>query len=111
MTGALPAAALQTALFDPTALTAVVTWDGTTGDPTDKAFVVLYDDESKRGVYAVEVARSAGAATLAAATLAAATFANVSSYSDVYAYLAFYHINPDGSGANSNTAVLKATPS
>jgi hypothetical protein len=106
MTGALPAAALQTALFDPTALTAVVTWDGTTGDPTDKAFIVLYDDESKRSVYAVEVARSAGTATLAAAT-----FANVSSYSAVYAYLAFYHINPDGSGANSNTAVLKATPS
>jgi hypothetical protein len=106
MTGALPAAALQTAVFDSTALTAVVTWDGTPGDPTDKAFVVLYDDESKRSVYAVEVARSAGAATLAAATVA-----NGSAYSAVYAYLAFYHINPDGSGANSNTAVLKATPS
>jgi hypothetical protein len=48
MTSDLPAAALQAALFDRTALTAVVTLDGTPGDPTDKAFVVLYDDESKR---------------------------------------------------------------
>jgi hypothetical protein len=106
MTGELAGAEISTAVFDGAALTATVTWDGTTGEADDKAFVIIYDDESKRVAYTVDVARSAGTVTLDAAG-----FANVSSYTEVYAYLAFYKINPDGSGVNSTTTALKATKS
>jgi hypothetical protein len=93
---------ITTAEFDSTTLTAVVTWDTTRGEPTDKAFIVVYDDESKRTVHAVED-RSVGTVTIDASS-----FANVSAYNDIYAYLAFYHIAADGSGANSNTTASRA---
>jgi hypothetical protein len=92
------------AVFDGAALTATITWAGTTGAGADQAFAIIYDNASKRVAYAVEVARSAGTVTLDAAA-----FANVSSYSDIYAYLAFYNIHPDGSGVNSDTTAFKAT--
>jgi hypothetical protein len=103
MSGDLTPAAIGTATFDATNFTAVVTWDGTGGDATDKAFILIYDDESKRTASAVEVARDAGTATIDVKS-----FANVSAYNEIYAYLAFYRINADGSGGNSNTSVLKA---
>jgi hypothetical protein len=102
MSGELASAAIATAVFNATDLTATVTWDGTVGDATDKAFVVVYDDESKRTVHAVEVARGAGTATIDAAALA-----NVSAYNDIYAYLAFYRIEENGNGLNSVTTALK----
>jgi hypothetical protein len=102
MTGELTSTPITTAVFSSTAMTAVVTWDGTVGEATDKAFVVVYDDESKRAVHAVEIARNDGTVTIDASK-----FANVSSYDNIYAYLAFYHIAENGSGLNSETAVLK----
>jgi hypothetical protein len=104
MSGELTSAAITTAVFDTASLTTTVTWDGTVGEPTDKAFVVVYDDEGKRTVNAVEVDRSAGTVTIDASV-----FANVSAYNDIYAYLAFYRIDPSGSGLNSVTTALKAT--
>jgi hypothetical protein len=104
MDGELTSTPITTAVFNSTAMTAVVTWDGTTGDKNDKAFVVVYDDESKRTVHAVEVGRSDGTITIDASK-----FANVSSYEKIYAYLAFYHIADDGSSANSGTTALQAT--
>jgi hypothetical protein len=103
MSGELKSAAIASATFDSTALTAVVTWN-MLGKATDKAFIVVYDDESKRTVYADEVDRSAGTVTIDASV-----FADVSSYGEIYAYLAFYAIAADGSGMNSETTVLKAT--
>jgi hypothetical protein len=104
MSGELTSAAITTAVFDTASLTATVTWDGTVGEATDKAFVVVYDDEGKRTVNAVEVDRSAGTVTIDASV-----FANVSAYNDIYAYLAFYRIDADGKGMNSVTTALKAT--
>jgi hypothetical protein len=104
MSGELTTVPIATAVFDSTALTATVTWDGTIGDANDKAFVLVYDDESKHTVHTVEVDRSAGTVTIDASS-----FANVSSYNEIYAYLAFYHINEDGTGANSETRAVKAT--
>jgi hypothetical protein len=104
MSGELTSTPITTAVFNNTAMTAIVTWDGTMGEATDKALVVVYDNESKRSVHAVEVDRDSGTVTIDASK-----FANVSSYNDMYAYLAFYHINEDGSGMNSATAVLKVT--
>jgi hypothetical protein len=104
MSGELTSAAIATAEFDSAALKATVTWDGTVGEATDKAFVVIHDDESKRTVHAAEIDRSAGTVTIDAAA-----FANVSSYSEIYAYLAFYHIDENGAGENSVTAALKVT--
>jgi hypothetical protein len=104
MTGELTAAPITTAVFNSTALTAVVTWDSAAGEATDKALVVVYDNESKRTVHAVEVDRNVGTVTIDASK-----FANVSSYDDIYAYLAFYRITEDGSGLNSTTTVLKVT--
>jgi hypothetical protein len=104
MSGELTSVPIATAEISSTALTATVTWDGTVGEATDKAFVVVHDDESKRTVYATEVDRSVGTVTIDASS-----FANVSSYSKVYAYLSFYRIAEDGSGVNSETAALKAT--
>jgi hypothetical protein len=103
MSGDLAQETITAATFDATTFTAVVTWDGTAGEAADKAFILIYDDESKHTAYAVEVARDAGTATVDVKS-----FANVSSYNEIYAYLAFYHINDDGSGRNSNTSVLKA---
>jgi hypothetical protein len=102
MSGELTTVPITTAEFDSTALTTKVTWDGSVGEATDKAFIVIYDDESKRTVHAVEVDRSVGTVTIDASS-----FANVSAYNDIYAYLAFY-IAEDGSGLNSNTTALKA---
>jgi hypothetical protein len=104
MSGELTSAAITTAVFDTASLTTTVTWDGTVGEATDKAFVVVYDDEGKRTVNAVEVDRSAGTVTIDASV-----FANVSAYDDIYAYLAFYRIDADGKGMNSVTTALKAT--
>jgi hypothetical protein len=104
MSGELTSAAIATAEFDSAALTATVTWNGTAGAAADKAFIVVHDDESKRTVYAAEIDRSAGTVTIDAAA-----FANVSSYSEIYAYLAFYHIAENGAGENSVTAALKVT--
>jgi hypothetical protein len=104
MTGELTTTLIATAVFDRTALTGTVTWDGSKGDQTDKAFVILYDDESKHIVYIDEIDRSVGTATIDASS-----FANVSGYNDIYAYLAFYHITEDGSGLNSETTALKVT--
>jgi hypothetical protein len=53
-------------------------------------------------------ASSAWAGHVGTVTINASSIANVSAYNDIYAYLAFYHIAADGSGANSNTAALKA---
>jgi hypothetical protein len=103
MEGELTSTSIGTAVFDSTALTAVVTWDGSMGDAADKAFVVIHDDESKHTAYATEIARSAGTVTIDTSS-----FANVSAYNDIYTYLAFYHINDDGSGLNSGTTALKA---
>jgi hypothetical protein len=83
-----------------------IVWN-TLGKATDKAFIVVivvYDDESKRIVYADDIDRSVGTVTLDASV-----FADVSSYGEIYAYLAFYTIAADGSGMNSETTVLKAT--
>jgi hypothetical protein len=104
MVGELATTLITTAVFDSTALTTTVSWDGSKGDQTDKAFVVVYDDESKHTVYATEIDRSVGTVTIDASK-----FANVSKYDDIYAYLAFYNISDDGSGQNSNTTALKAT--
>jgi hypothetical protein len=104
MSGELVSTAIATALFDGTNLTATVTWDGTVGDATDKAFVVVYDDESKRTVHTDEISRSDGTVAIDASA-----FANVSTYGEIYAYLSFYHIGDNGKGFNSNTSVLKAT--
>jgi hypothetical protein len=104
MSGDLAGAEIAEAVFDGAALTATVTWDGTTGEGADQAFAIIYDNASKRVAYAVEVARSAGTVTIDAAA-----FANVSAYNDIYAYLAFYNIHPDGSGVNSDTTALKAS--
>jgi hypothetical protein len=103
MSGELTSVHIATAEFNSTSFAATVTWDGTVGETTDKAFIVLYDNESNHIAYAVEVLRSAGTVTIDAST-----FANVSTYSDIYAYLAFYHI-ADGSGKNSGTTALKVT--
>jgi hypothetical protein len=102
MTGELTSVTITTAVFYSTALTAVVTWDGTVGEASDKAIIVIHDNESKRTVHATEVNRDAGTVTIDASK-----FANVSSYDDIYAYLAFYKINDDGSGSNSDTTALK----
>jgi hypothetical protein len=104
MSGELASAAIATAVFDSSALTATITWDGTVGDATDKAFIVVYDDESKRTVHTAEIIRSAGTVTIDASA-----FADVSTYNDIYAYLAFYHLDDNGKGFNSNTSRLKAT--
>jgi hypothetical protein len=104
MSGELTSAPITTATFDSTALTATVTWDGTIGEATDKAFIVIYDDESKHTAYAVEVDRSAGTVEINVSS-----FANVSAYEEIYAYIAFYQIAEDGSGQNSGTASIKAT--
>jgi hypothetical protein len=103
MSGELQSAAIASATFDSTALTAAVTWN-TLGQATDKAFIVVYDDESKRIVYADDIDRSVGTAALDASV-----FADLSSYGEIYAYLAFYTIAANGSGMNSETTVLKAT--
>jgi hypothetical protein len=104
MTGELTSAPITTAVFDSSTLSAVVTWNGTAGEATDKAFIVVYDNESKRAVNAVEIDRSTGTVTIDASV-----FANVSAYNDIYAYLAFYRIAEDGSGSNSETTALKVT--
>jgi hypothetical protein len=104
MAGELTTTLITTAVFDSTALTTTVTWDGAKGDQTDKALVVVYDDESKHTVYLVETMRSAGTVTIDTSS-----FANVSTYNEIYVYLAFYNISDDGSGQNSNTIALKAT--
>jgi hypothetical protein len=104
MSGGLTSVPITTAEFNSTSFAAAVTWDGTVGEATDKAIVVLYDNESNHIAYAVEVLRSAGTVTIDASN-----FANVSTYSDIYAYLAFYHIADDGLGQNSGTTVLKVT--
>jgi hypothetical protein len=104
MSGELVSVAIATAVFDTVNLIATVTWDGTVGEATDKAFVTVYDDESKRTVHAVEVDRSTGTVTIPATA-----FANVSTYNDIYAYLAFYRLNEDGSGLNSVTTAIKVT--
>jgi hypothetical protein len=104
MSGELTSASITSATFDSTALTAVVTWDTTRGEATDKAFIVVYDDDSKRTVHAVEVDRSVGTVTISANS-----FADVSRYENIYAYIAFYHINEDGSGQNSETTARKVT--
>jgi hypothetical protein len=104
MSGELTSAPITTATFDSTALTATVTWDGTIGEATDKALIVIYDDESKHTAYAVEVDRNAGTVEINASS-----FANVSAYEEIYAYIAFYRIAEDGSGLNSGTASIKAT--
>jgi predicted dinucleotide-utilizing enzyme len=104
MSGELVSAAIVTAVFDSSALTATITWDGAVGEATDKALILVYDDESKRTVHEVEVDRSAGTVTIDASA-----FANVSTYNDIYVYLAFYHIHADGGGSNSNTTALKVT--
>jgi hypothetical protein len=104
MSGELTSVPIATAEVSSTALTATVTWDGTVGAVEDKAFVVIHDDESKRTVYTTEIDRNVGTVTIDISL-----FANVSSYDRVYAYIAFYKINEDGSGMNSETAALKAT--
>jgi hypothetical protein len=106
MSGELTTNPIITAVFNSTALTATITWDDTKGAATDKAFVVIYDNDnkSKRIAYAAEVDRSA-----ATVTIDTSTFADVSDYNDIYAYLAFYHIAEDGSGSNSTTTALKVT--
>jgi hypothetical protein len=106
LSGDLIAAAITAATFDPATFEATITWDNAHGDAADKAFIVLYDNESKKTVYTTEIDRSAGTCTIDAAA-----FANTSSYSDIYAYLAFYHIEADGTGLNSNTTALKVTTS
>jgi hypothetical protein len=106
LSGDLTAAAITIATFDSTTFEAAITWDGTLGDATDKAFIVIYDNESKKTVYTTEIARSAGTCAIDDTI-----FANTSFYSDLYAYLAFYHINADGTGLNSNTTVLKVVTS
>jgi hypothetical protein len=103
MSGELISAAITTAVFDSTAFTATVTWNGSVGEESDKAFIVVYDDDSKRTAHEVEVDRSAGTVTIDVSA-----FANVSAYGNVYAYLAFYRIDADGTGLNSNTSALKA---
>jgi hypothetical protein len=104
MSGELTSAAIATANFDSSAFTATITWDGTAGEATDKAFVLIFDDESKHTAYVADIARSAGTATIDASSLA-----NVSAYNDMYAYLAFYRIAADGSGSNSVTTAMKTT--
>jgi hypothetical protein len=104
MSGDLQSVPITTAVFDATAFSATVTWDGTTGAADDKAIVVIYNDVSKHIVYATEIDRNAGTAVVDASK-----FKDVSSYNDIYAYLAFYHINDDGTGANSDTTVLQVT--
>jgi hypothetical protein len=106
MSGDLQSVPVETAVFDATTFTATVTWNGTIGVADDKAFVVIYNDESKHIVYATEIDRSAGTAVIDASK-----FKDVSSYEQVYAYLAFYRIDQDGKGKNSGTAVLKMTKS
>jgi hypothetical protein len=104
MTGELTLTPITTAVFNSSTFTTTVTWDGSYGEATDKALVVVYDNESKRTVHAAEVDRNVGTVTIDAGK-----FANVSSYDDIYAYLAFYHIAENGSGLNSQTTVLKVT--
>jgi hypothetical protein len=104
MSGELTAASITVATFDSTTFAATVTWDTTKGEPTDKAFVVIHDDESKRTGHAVEIDRSVGTVTIDASS-----FADVSKYEDIFAYLSFYHINEDGSGENSETMAIKVT--
>jgi hypothetical protein len=103
MDGELTSTAILSAEFNSTNFSATITWDGSIGEPTDKAFAVVYDNESKRISYVDEIDRSAGTTTLDVSS-----FANVSTYNDIYAYLAFYRIAEDGSGVNSWTAALKA---
>jgi hypothetical protein len=103
MSGELVSNSIVTAEFNSTSFAATVTWDDTKGAAADKAFVVVYDNKSKRIAYAAEVDRSA-----ATVTIDASTFADVSDYNDIYAYLAFYRISEDGDGINSGTTALKA---
>jgi hypothetical protein len=103
MSGELTSAPITSATFDSTNLSATITWDGSIGEPTDKAFGVIYDDESKRIVYVDEISRSQGTITFDTSP-----FENVSTYDQVYAYLAFYRINDDGNGMNSLTTAIKA---
>jgi hypothetical protein len=106
MSGELTTVPITAATIDGTALTAVVTWDGTRGEATDKALVVVYDDESGRTAYATEIDRSVGTATIDIDK-----FANISSYNNVYAYLMFYRDDGNGKGENSETSVLKMVKS
>jgi hypothetical protein len=103
MSGELTSAPITSATFDSVNLSATITWYGSIGEPTDKAFGVIYDDESKRIVYVDEISRSQGTITFDTSS-----FANVSTYDQVYAYLAFYYINDDGNGVNSLTTAIKA---
>jgi hypothetical protein len=104
MSGELTTSLITTAVFDSTTLTATVTWDATKGEATDKAFIIIYDDESKRTAHTVEIDRSAGTVVIDTSA-----FANVSTYNEIYAYLAFYHVEDDGSGKNSDTTALKVS--
>jgi hypothetical protein len=109
MSGDLKSLPITTAVFDVTAFTATVTWDGTTGADDDKAFVVIYNDESKHIVYATEIDRSVGTVVIDASK-----FKDVSSYNEIYAYLTFYRVADGtgiGAGMNSGTSVLKMTKS
>jgi hypothetical protein len=106
MDGDLTSANIATATFSTTSFEAIITWQTTIGEATDKAFVIIFNNKDNKAVYATEVDRSTGTVTIDASI-----FAGTSDYADIYAYLAFYRINEDETGVNSATAILKVTKS
>jgi hypothetical protein len=82
--GELAPEAVASAAITKTAHTAVVTWTPSTGAAADDvALVLIYDDQTRKTMHAVAT-RGAGTATVDVSPLA-----NVSSYTEIYAYLAF----------------------
>jgi hypothetical protein len=102
MSGELVLNTIDEAIFNTADFTATIRWNGTFGEPADKALGVVYDNKSRHIAYRAEINREDGEMTFDTST-----FANVSDFHNIYAYLTFYRIAEDGSGINSGTSAVQ----